>query len=70
MLESGSSHGVDKALIGFYNVKVSNNLTIDTSELRKDEEEIIASSAIMETKNSEPHIFKGGKAMAIHKSFS
>ena len=35
-LKGGSSHGVDEAF-GFYNLKVSNNLTTDTSEVSKDE---------------------------------
>ena len=67
MLEEGSSHGVDK-VFAFYNVKLSNNLTTDTSEVRK-EGEVKALSAILEAKNFEPHMFKEGKAMAMHRSF-
>ena len=69
MVEGGFSHGVDK-LFGFYNVQVSNNLTTDTSEVRKDEGEMKASSTIVEAKNFEPHMFREGKAMAVHGSFT
>ena len=47
-----------------------NNLTSDSSEVRKDQGELEASSPIMEAKNMKPHMFKEGKAMAEHKSFS
>ena len=69
MLEGGSSHGVDKTF-AYYNVKVSNNLTTDTNEVRKDEGGVKASSVIVETKNFEPRMLKEGKAMAMHRSFS
>ena len=46
----------------FYIVKVSNNLNTDTREVRKEEGEVKASSAIMKANNFEPHVFKVGKA--------
>ena len=49
---------------------MSNNLTNVTSEVRKDEQKVKASSAIVKAKNFESHMFKEGKAMALHRSFS
>ena len=55
---------------GFYNVKVLNNLTIDSNEVRNNEGEVEASSTVIGAKNFEPHMFKKRKAMAVHRSFS
>ena len=44
-----------------YNVKVSNNFTMGTSEVRKDEGEVKASSAIVKAKNLKPHMFREGE---------
>ena len=58
--KSGSRHEADKAS-SYYDVKVSNNLTTDSSEVRKDEGEVEASSAIMEAKNLELTYSKRGR---------
>ena len=57
-------------MFAFYNVKVSNNLTTGTSEVRKDEGEMKSSFTIVKVKNFEPHMFKEGKAMTEHRSLS
>ena len=62
--EDSSSH-----VLSFFYVKVANNLTTDCSEVRNDGE-VEASSAIMKAKNMEPDMFREGKAMAEHRSFS
>ena len=51
--------------LAFMTLKCQKDHTTDSREVRNNEGEMEASSAIMKVKNLEPHMFKEREAMAV-----